>query len=221
MAVNINTFKIFVEFVANKVQQGNSFKISEYNDLCNRAQMQLYEKDFETFLQSEQISNFLKIFLTAKIDTIPPDGVYTPPTNEQHISSIRQYYVRDNGKGFNVEVKKMKNIAWSDIQTPGLHEATLRFPKYEEFGTILKFMPRNIGIVEIDYFRIPIKPIWNFTTANSRPVYNPTGSIDFEWSEYSMNQVAANFLSLIGCNLKDRELTQFAEMYKQQTNSVL
>lgn len=221
MPVNINTFKLFVDFVANKAQVGGMVQPSQFNDLANRAQMQLYEKDFETFLQSEQISNFLRTFLKNKIASVPTDGVYETPADEQHISAIRHYYVRENGKGFNIEVKKTKNVAWTDVQSPGLHEATLRFPKYEEFGTVLKFMPRNIGLIEIDYFRLPVKPVWNFITISGRPVYNAPTSTDFEWNEFSMNSVAANYLALIGVNLKDRELTQFAEMYKQQTNSVL
>jgi len=221
MAVNVNTFKIFVDFVANKVQNGNSFTISEFNDLCNRAQMQLYEFDFRIYRETEKVSEYLKTFFKNKIDTVPSDGVYQSPSDLQHVASIRKYYIRDNGKGFNVAVGEKKNVSWSDVQSPGLHEATLRFPKYEEFGSLLKFMPRNIGIIEIDYFKVPVKPVWNFTVVSGRPVYNPTGSVDFEWGEFSFNQVAANFLSLIGCNLKDRELSQFAEMYKQQNTSVI
>lgn len=221
MAVNINSFKVFVEYIMNKVQNGNSFSVSEFNSLCDRSQMQLYEKDNETFVKTEDISDFLKNFLVSTLPTVDSDGNYTLPVDSQHLTSVRKYYVRENGKGFNVKVDEVKNLAYTSGQTPGLHEATLRFPKYEQFGKGLKFLPKNIGIVEIDYLRTPVKPFWNFTIVNGRPLYNSIGSIDFEWDEFSFNQVAAIFLSLIGCNLKDNELVQFSEMYKQQTNSEL
>lgn len=222
MPVNINSFKLYVEFVANKAQAGNSVSVSQFNDVSDRAQMQLYEKDYQTFLKTEQVSDFLQTFLVSKITgSVSVDGTYQVPANLQHVCAIRKYYVRENGKGFNVKVDEIKQVAWTDVQSPGLREASLRFPKYEEFGAVLKFMPRNIGIIEIDYFRLPVKPVWNFTVISGRPVYFAGTSVNFEWSEYSMNQVAANYLALIGVNLKDRELAQFSELYKQQTNSIL
>ena len=221
MSVNVNSFKLFTEFVSNKVQSGNAVTVSQFNDVANRAQMQLFEKDFQTFLMTNEISEYLKVFLRNKIYSGVLTGEISYPTDFQHIASLRRYYVLGNGSGKEISITPVKNSSWGDIQISKLNEPTLRYPKYSEFSDVIRLLPRNMGIVMMDYFKKPTAPVWGYTVANNRPVYDPTASTNFEWDEYSLNNVAAIYLSLIGVNLKDSELAQFSELYKQQTNSNL
>ena len=73
----------------------------------------------------------------------------------------------------------------------------------------------------MDYFRTPVQPIWGYSIASSRPVYSSATSTDFEFSEYSTNEIAGIFLNLVGINLKDGELLQWSNEYKQSVKSVL
>jgi hypothetical protein len=138
------------------------------------------------------------------------------------MAAVRKYYVPPTGgTGKMIPVDDITEEQYGEMQISALMTPTLRFPKYNEFGSTLRFLPRTIGLVELDYFRTPVAPIWAYTTVNNRPVYDPLTSVDFEWSEFSFNSVAAVFLSIIGANLKDNELSQFSQMYKQESNSVL
>lgn len=219
--VNINEFKNFCEFCSNKVQQGNTTTVSQFNQLANRSQMLVFEKDYQTFLQVGDISEFLKSFLVSRVTQVPSDGVVTLPANLEHISSIRSYYVKPTGGSLEVEADEVKNRDWSSVSSSQLHEPTLRFPKFTRYASTVKILPININVFTLDYLKTPIAPEWNFTTVNSRPVYDAANSINFEFSEFAMNNVAAQYLSLIGVNLKDSELSQFSSMYKQETNSVV
>jgi hypothetical protein len=121
--------------------------------------------------------------------------------------------------GKEIPVEEVRNESWGDIQISALYEPTLRFPKYSEFSDNIRILPKNVGIVMMDYFKLPTAPVWGYTITNSRPVYNSSTSTNFDWDEFSFNNIAAIYLSLIGVNLKDGELAQFSELYKQQTNS--
>lgn len=221
MSVNVNTFKLFTEFVSNKVQSGNAVSPSQFNDVANRAQMQLFEKDFQTFLMTNEVSEYLKTFFKNKIYSTLPTGEISYPSDFEHLASLRRYYVNSSGAGKEVPMIPVKNSSWGEIQVSALNQPTLRYPKFSEFSDVIRILPRTPGIVMMDYFKKPTAPVWGYTVTNNRPVYNPATSTNFEWSEFSLNNVAAIYLSLIGVNLKDSELAQFSELYKQQTNSNL
>ncbi len=220
MGVNVNTFKTFVEFVSNKTQQGNAVTPTQFNLVANQAQLQLMEKDYETFLQTKNISNFLKTFLRNTVLNVPVNGELSYPSDFQHLSDLRKYYIQ-NGKGIEIPVEGVRDEAWGDMQRSQLFAPILEFPKYSEFSNVIRFLPKNVGIIMMDYFKTPVVPIWAYTIVNNEAVYNPSTSVNFEWDSFALNNIAAIYLSLIGCNLKDTELAQFSEMYKAQTNSTL
>jgi len=221
MGVNINKFKEYVDFVSNKVQDGAPSP-REFNEAANRAQMQVFEKDRAIFIQEELSSDFIKEFLKRKIFSGPfVGGEFTVPADFEHISDIRSYRVDSGGKGRPTKVNSVKSADWGEILSSALNEPTETFPKYNHFGKVIRIAPITLTSVAFEYFRTPIAPVWAFTTVNGRSVYDASNSTDFEWGEYAMNNVAAYYLQLIGVNLKDNELSNFAQVYKQETNSLI
>lgn len=219
--VNINDFKLYTEYLSNKVQVGNTLTIPQFNQLCFQSVMQVFEKDYQTFLMTEELSEFLRIYLNNQVSSVPATGILPYPADYQHIISIRKYYVNAKGVGKMLQVEEIKNVEWGFIQMSSLREPTLRFPKYNEFDGVIRFLPMNLGIIEIDYIKTPDQPVWGYTMVSGRPVYDPLTSTNFEFQAYSTNIVAGVFLSLIGVNLKDSELERFAQQYKEETNSAL
>jgi len=221
MPTNVDTFKKFTEFVANKVQSGGSISSDQFNLVAHRAQMQLFEKDYGTFLQSGQISEFLNTFLVNYVTNVPPTtGAIAYPSDYEHLASMRRYYVKPTGSQ-EIPIEEVKDISWGEIYRSQLLTPTLQFPKFNAFATEFRFLPKNVGIVMVDYFKTPVAPVWGYTIVNNAQAYDSSTSTDFEWDEYALNNVAAIYLSLVGVNIKDMELSQFAEMYKAQTNSLL
>jgi hypothetical protein len=216
---NVNYFKEFCQFVMNKTQSGRSFTEVQFNQVANQAQLQIFERDFQLFMQTERITEFLKTFLKKTVLNVPATGESSYPSDYQHLSALRKYYVKTNGQGKMIEIKEVKNVNWGLMQMSQLMEPTLRFPKYSEFSDVIRFLPKNIGIVEIDYFKTPTAPVWGYVTTSGRPVYDPTASTDFEFVDTYINEVAAIFLSLVGCNLKDTELAGFTQMWKAENNN--
>lgn len=222
MSVNINDFKNFTEFLSNKAQAGNSLTPAQFNQAANRAQVQVFEKDRAVYVSEELTSDFLSTFLKTKIFNGPfVTGEIIKPTDFQHIANVRSYHIKDDGVGTNVDLKGVKSSNWGEIISSSLSVPTSRWPKYSEYGNTLRILPTDLDTVTIDYFKTPIKPVWAFTVVNGRPVYDATNSVNFEWDDFATNNVAAYFLQLVGVNLKDGELANFANMYKQETNSVI
>lgn len=217
MSVNINYFKTFVSFLQNKVQSGGTTTTDQFNFLAHQSQMSCFEKDRLVFLKTGESSDFLDWFL--KTVPLSPDFVtgYLPyPADYQHTACVRSYY---NKKERPVEL--ITNKAWGDIQISQLQPATYRFPKYTEFSGEYRFLPKDIGIIMLDYWKEPTKPVWAYTIVNNVQVYNPTGSVDFEFGEFTLNRVAGEYLSFMGINLQSKQLAEFSEQFKQQSNSVV
>lgn len=218
MPVNINEFKIYTEgILVNKNQSGNTITPSQFNIAAHRAQMVIFEKDRQTFLKTGESSDYLNWFLVNTI--INPNyltGFAPYPSNFQHTCAVRSYY---NGQEQKVDL--VTNNAFGEIQQSQLMPATLDFPKYTEFAGKYRFLPRNIGIVMLDYWREPRKPVWGYTIVNNVAVYNAAASVDFEWSQFAVEMVAEAYVSIIAQNLKDQQLAQFAEAKSKQNNSIV
>jgi hypothetical protein len=217
MPVNINAFKLFVEAISNKSQSGNTVTVSEFEIFCHQAQMQVFEKDRLTFLKTGDSSDFLDWFL--KSTTINPSTLtgYAPyPKDFQHTAGVRAYYNK-----IERPVELVENKAWGEVQASKLFPPTRLFPKYTEFASEYRFLPKNIGIVMLDYWKEPVKPVWGWTIVNNNQVYDPSTSVDFEWADFATNQIASVYLSLIGCNLKDKELEGFSQQFKAENNNLL
>jgi hypothetical protein len=222
MSTSINTFKNVTEYISNKVQSGNSLTIPQFNELANVAQMTVFEKDRAIFVAKAEVSDYLKQFLVSKTyNSNSLFGELVLPDDLEHISSIRSYHIKGNGAGMEVPLSEVKNTDWGKVTSSSLFAATNRFPKYSEYDAYVKYLPVKLNNITVDYFRTPLAPEWAYTVVNGRPVYDATNSINFEWYEATMNNVVAAFLQLVGVNLKDSELYNFTQSYKQETNVVL
>lgn len=223
MAVNIDEFKKYVEFVSNKVQSGNAVTPSQFNEVAHRAQMQVFEKDRAIFIAEEIASDYLKDFLKKKIFNGPfLGGEFNLPTDFEHATAMRSNYLKKDGTTTEVEVLEVKNADWGEITSSSLYKPTKRFPKFSEFKNVMRVLPDELTTLTLEYFATPTRPLWAFTTGTTgRPVYDAANSVDFEWDQFALNNVAAYYLALIGVNLKDTELAQFTQMYKQETNSLI
>lgn len=217
MGYNVNDFKLLSEFISNKIQSGGTVSVPQFESAANSAQLQVFEKDRLTFLKTGDSSDYLDWFLkTATINPSPLTGYADYPKDFQHTANVRAYYL-----GIERQVDLVENKAWGKVQASKLIHPTRLFPKYTEFSGEYRFLPKNIGIVMLDYWKEPIKPVWGSTIVNNQEVYDPATSVDFEWPAFALNTVMANYLSLIGVNLQAKDLQQFAEVFKQQNNNLL
>ncbi len=215
--MNVNYFFTLGDAISNKVQNGGSFTIPQKEAFANSAQLQAFEKDRLTFLKTGDSSDYLDWFL--KSVTLNPNirtGFAPYPADFQHTAAVRAYYNKVERP-----CDLVTNQVWGDIHASVLEAGTGYFPKYSEFSGEYRFLPKNIGIVMLDYWKEPVKPVWGFTIVNNRQVYDPATSVDFEWPAFALNEIMSVYLQLIGCNLSDKHLSDFATQFNQENNNLL
>jgi hypothetical protein len=215
---NIDDIKEFIEFVVNKVQSGNSVTPDQFNLSADRAQMVIYEADYDKWRRTKDASDFILSFVKTVDLAISSIGYALYPLDWQHSLDIKSYYVRSNGQGIFVPIVESVQKDWGTVESSLLLIPNKRFPKFSEYADHIEFLPRDLGVARFSYFSRPVKPIWAYTVVNNRPVYDPTNSVQFQESEYAMDRIIPEILSYYGVNLKDSMLAQYSEMFKQENS---
>lgn len=212
--MNINDVRIFLDFCRNKAQVSGSITTQQYNLLADRAQKQKFEQDFSVFIETESITEYLATFIRTATLNIDTQGHAPYPSDFAHLASLNYYFVRTSGQGKMIPVTEVDNADFSEVEASSLLKPTKRFPKFTFYANYLAFLPRNLGTMGIDYFKIPDTPKWAFTTVNSREVYDPSNSVQFESPDFAMNDVMALMLSFMGINIQVPMLVQYAQEFK-------
>lgn len=206
----------FVNFVSNKVQSGGTITSSNFNLLAQRAQIQAIENDFSIFLKTKSVSEFLASFIKSTSLIVSSNGRANYPSDFSHVVDMKYYYVRPDNSGVFIPIMEIENEQFSSIESSQLNKPSKRFPKYAEFSSYFELLPRNLSLVTLDYIRVPQAPIWAYTIQNNVQVYDPSSSVQFEAPDFAMNRIIAIILSLVGINIRETELVQYSQLYKQE-----
>ena len=86
---------------------------------------------------------------------------------------------------------------------------------YTQFRGYIQFNPINISTANLIYLEKPADMVWGYTLNGSIPVYSEALSTNPAWNDTDMNEIIYLALSYIGVNLKDPEVSQFANMKTQ------
>lgn len=81
----------------------------------------------------------------------------------------------------------------------------------------LQFYPTDLGEARMSYVKMPPTIHWGYTLdGNNRPIYDASTSTDPIWEVTEIMQVVVRALKMVGVNLQDAAVSQFAEQLKQQ-----
>jgi len=215
----------FIDFIVKKSNAGGYITPSEFNLLINRAQIQYFNKlygnqnDYRydrpvpkiSYAVTEKISNSLSPFLSDKtVVTIDANGQCTTPTDMIQMVAVTKEVSGKENEITRVEQDRIANNLSSYYDAPDTE-----FPIYSQLRTKLQFYPKALATAMIIYLKKPTDMVWAYTTVSGRPVYDSLLSVQPLWSDVDMNEIMYLALSYIGVNLKDQEVSQFANMKTQ------
>jgi len=215
----------FINFIVKKSNAGGYVTPSEFNLLINRAQIQYFNKlygnqnDYRydrpvpkiSYAVTEKISNSLSPFLSDKTTvTIDVNGQCTTPTDMIQMVAVTKEVSGKEYEITRVEQDRVANNLSSYYDAPDTE-----FPIYAQLRTKLQFYPKTLASASVIYLKKPTNMAWAFTTVSGRYVYDPLLSVQPLWSDVDMNEVMYIALSYIGVNLKDQEVSQFANIKTQ------
>ncbi len=218
-AVNIDDAHSLAYFIAAK-QQAAFPSPNEFNSYASLAQIDLYKyynderekqwlkgKEGQSWVIPPVLSNFVvfgsPITMTANMIDMPDDYLY----DLEMVSSPsvgNQVYIKK------VDYSKITNYINSTIDPP-----TYINPIFSELPESFVAYPSGIPNISLTYLQAPTDPFWNYSLVNGRPVYNPAGSVDFQFDSSEIYRLVSRILKYFGISIRDIELAQEAQQMVQ------
>ena len=86
---------------------------------------------------------------------------------------------------------------------------------YTIFRDYIQFSPNDLYSANIIYLKKPEDMVWGYVLNGAVPEYSEALSTQPEWNDTDMNEIIYLALSYIGVNLKDPDVSQFAQLKTQ------
>jgi len=188
---------------------------AEFNEYANLANIDLFnyynderEKLLVKVKQGEKIfvPPVLSTFVQYNVVLGQSGNVLTQPDDYlydlQLTSASTTLYTK-------VDYDKVANYLNSTIDAP-----TTDNPIYVELPDTFEIYP-TLTNNHLTYLGQPPAVLWNYSLVNGRPVYNPTGTLDFGWQGTEIYRLSARILKYMSISIKDDELMQAAQQMEQ------
>ena len=183
--------------------------------------------------QSQKISDDLRFLLTRRRLSVPltgeliiPDGAGSQVDLDGkavpgylHHSSLRFNFSKSVGgeiQSKEVPIDILTDAELGSALSSSIVNPTKRYPACAYYDKFIQFEPKDLQTVIFTYLRLPVVPVWAFTTTNGRPVYDPANSVDLEAPEQVINEIAFNTLSFMGLSIREQAIYQASEQYVQR-----
>lgn len=231
MGANVNDVYKFVQFIANKSQDGGYISPDEFNRAAKIAQRQWGKDKYNNAKQyqpgrpvpaigysaSQKILDDLSILIESK--ELYPDalGYVTLPEDYNHTSSVRykRKTVKDGvAQSAEVEVEFVNDAALGNRLSGSIVKPTKRYPIYTQYSTKLRVWPNDLQKVVFTYLREFTDPVWAYTLQNNVAVYDESNSVDFEVGPEETENIVMRICSYLGINIREQLLMQYAESIK-------
>lgn len=227
--MNVNDMYRICQFAVNKAQNGY-LTPSEFNLTINQAQVSYQDYllgEFQQYQygraqaridysQNENIRQRLSPLITSDTLTINGSGKAAYPADYVQSDTIIT-------TAFNRVRFAQQDTLYSYYNSQIDPIATN--PIYLLEPTGFQFYPVTLGSAILTYIKDAPEIIWGYTLVSGRPVYNPAtynpstqpaGSQQPVWDNVDLLEIIARALKLIGLNLQDGQVQQYANQVTQQ-----
>lgn len=218
--MDLQTAYNFLNFEVNKVFTAY-YSPGDYDLVVDRAQMSLFNDYYDQFGASQRLNDalapFKKTFQFTQSAT--PGGFIITPTDYEHLLSI--YTTVQNaitGLPQNRPVpivNEDEKVARdnSQIYPPSLTDPYAMIT--QNWDVQLFPMVPQAGVMY--YLARPAAPKFVYTIVSGRvPLYDPINSVQLQWADKDVNSILIKALSILGINVNEQSIIQYAEMKSQQ-----
>ena len=219
--MNVNDLYRICQFAVNKAQNGY-LTPSEFNLIINQAQVSYQDYllgEFQqyqygrpqariNYSQNENIRQRLSPLIKQATLTIdgtsgeapyPADYVQADAITTTTLKRVR--YVQQDA------LYSYYNSEIDPIETN---------PIYLLEPTGFQFYPITLGIAILTYVKDAPQIVWAYNLVSGRPVYDSGASVQPVWDNVDLLEIIARGLKLIGLNLQDGQVQQYANQVTQQ-----
>lgn len=231
--INVNDLKMAIEGEVNTSQSGMvspslfdlmTWKINMklFKKKCRESESsQEIIEDIASFLKSVNKmvavpngSNYGRIsypsdygyFMNARI-YVQEDSVVCPCPNSVSDTDVCNKWgdtsLISNIKLTEVPMTKVDNSRWAGILDHVRLKPTLSNPKMTQYADGFKIAPKDVSVMTLDYYRLPIRSKWNYIAVGDYFDYTPTGSVQLDWVETMFGEFVDSIKPLYLLALRD------------------
>jgi hypothetical protein len=217
--MNVNDMYRICQFAVNKAQNGY-LTPSEFNLTINQAQVSYQDYllgEFQqyqygrpqariNYSQNENIRQRLSPLITSATLTINGSGEVAYPADYVQADTIIT-------TAFN-RVRFVQQDALYSYYNSQIDPIATN-PIYLLEPTGFQFYPVTLGSAILTYIKDAPEIVWGYTTVSGRPVYSSGTSVQPVWDNVDLLEIISRALKLIGLNLQDGQVQQYANQVTQ------
>lgn len=210
----------YLNFEVNKVF-GTYYTPPEMDLIVDRAQMSLFNDYYDEFGTSQRLNDslapFKRSFQFTNISS--PTGLIEMPAEYQHLLSI--YTIIQNtttGQPQNRPVPLLNEDERIARDNSQIYPPSLTDPYgliVQDWDVQLYPAVPQAGVVY--YLTRPVAPHYVYSVVSGRVVvYDPINSVQLAWADKDIASILIKALSIVGINLREQDVIQYAEMKSGQ-----
>lgn len=222
--MDINECYKYIQLLAQKEQKG-FIKPTDFNLAMDAAQMEFINDRFGqpaeftanrpssriAFPQSQKVLDDLReLSTTTSLSSpfiLPSDYLYTLSISDVTTTTSVKWVTKDQAleliNSTMLAPDATRPIAWLDDNDSG------------------DFKVSPLSTVHVQYLKRPSKPVWAYTTnAQNQLVYDSGNSTQLDLREQTHLEICMRALEILGVNLKDQAIQQFATSKQTKTEGV-
>jgi hypothetical protein len=217
--MNVNDMYRICQFAVNKAQNGY-LTPAEFNLTINQAQVSYQDYllgEFQqyqygrpqariNYSQNENIRQRLSPLITSATLTINGSGESAYPADYVQADTV-----------ITTAFKRVRFVQQDSLYSFYNSEIDpiITNPIYLLEPTGFQFYPVTLGSAILTYVKDAPEIIWAYTTVSGRPVYSSGTSVQPVWDNVDLLEIIARALKLIGLNLQDGQVQQYANQVTQ------
>ena len=211
----IDKVKQLVEFWIKKNRNGGKPTPAEFNLLAANEQIGVIKESvkligFETYtVIADEISN-LKTEQSLSIAA----GKFNQPSDFMFLMGLSSTYT--DGVIRRADIDLLRENEFNYKANSLIVNPVSSYPIARRLDGKYEILPSSISTIRCVYIRQPADPIWAYTEPNGRPIYNASGSTDFELPLSMIERLAYGILSQMGINVRENQVISNAESQKNE-----
>jgi hypothetical protein len=227
----IDSIYQLVKTILNKELRGN-ITPAEFNLVADKAQRKIFREYFgDINLQKLKAKRGMTSKNFANLPMLTRQKIHQFSKNEALTYDVATssfllpkdlYFIKDRGITYNNKVIGEGKVARSAFKNSSKTSSSITFPQYEMFADSIIVSPDEIvdGVL-CKYLREPLRPKWTYQVVLGTEMYDNTQGDhqDFELHVDEHDNLVIEIMSSFGVNLRDLDVSRYAEALKRITES--
>ena len=195
------------------------YSISQFNGDAYRAVLWAFNDYFEGYSATQKLHDALSVFKETMTFTNATSvgGKITMPDDYGHaLNGMVSLFDNVAGKK-RVDIRAVNEDELSSALRSRVRPVAVSSPILVGGNKVIQLYPAIPQAGEINYLRLPKKPVYAYDEVGRKPVYDAGASQDIEFNDLYMPNIIAKIVEFAAQYLDDQSSTQYSLTQQKQT----